>query len=197
MSRNANDPRTVYVIDAAADPGPLPEIVVRRFVENGCTVTGVVIDPADAQQMLYGTVTRPDGTLAGTYYPADAVRGDHWRIVAPDGTHYHAPNEYGAVEELTTTFRDRDADTANDATAHPTGAMATNAPASVAEAAEIGRFNGWAAAESAARYTDITAAMGEPPAIPPRYYAAPAIATAYADAFREGFAEFIEDQGKY
>ncbi|GAB3000924.1 MULTISPECIES: hypothetical protein [Amycolatopsis] len=100
MNHNANDPRTVYVIDPTADPGPLPEIVVRRFVENGCTVTGVVIDPADAQQMLYGVVTRPDGTLAGTYYPADTVRGDHWRVVTADGTHYHAASEYNAVDAL-------------------------------------------------------------------------------------------------
>ncbi len=104
MNHNANDPRTVYVIDPTADPGPLPEIVVRRFVENGCTVTGVVIDPADAQQMLYGVVTRPDGTLAGTYYPADTVRGDHWRVVTADGTHYHAASEYNAVDALINGF---------------------------------------------------------------------------------------------
>lgn len=104
MNHNANDPRTVYAIDPDADPGPLPEIVVRRFVDNGCTVTGVVIDPADAQQLLYGVVTRPDGTLAGTYYPADTVRGEHWRIVTADGTHYHANSESHAVKALTTTF---------------------------------------------------------------------------------------------
>ncbi|MFE0025478.1 hypothetical protein [Amycolatopsis sp. NPDC059021] len=104
MNQRRNDPRTVHVIDPTADPGPLPEIVVRQNVENGCTVTGVVIDPADRQQLLYGTVTRPDGKLAGTYYPADTVRGDHWRIVTADGTHYHAADEYHAVEALTTTF---------------------------------------------------------------------------------------------
>jgi hypothetical protein len=100
------DPRpdTVHVIDPDADPGPLPEFVVRRFTENGCTVTGVVIDPADAQQLLYGTVTCPDGQLAGTYYPADVVRGEHWRIVTADGSHYHTPSEHHAVTALTTTF---------------------------------------------------------------------------------------------
>lgn len=75
-----------------------------RFVENGCTVTAVIIDPADRQQLLYGVVTRPDGKLAGSYYPADPVRCDHWRIVTADGTHYHAASEYHAVEALTTTF---------------------------------------------------------------------------------------------
>jgi len=102
MSSNDNDPRTVYIIDPAVDPGPLPEIVVRPFTANGCTVTAVVIDPADAQQMLYGTVTRPNGSFVGSYYPADPVRGDHWRIVTADGTHYHATSEYHAVEALTT-----------------------------------------------------------------------------------------------
>lgn len=104
MNHNANDPHTVYVVDPTADPGLLPEIVVRRFVENGCTVTGLVIDPADAQQMLYGTVTRPDGTFAGSYYPADPVRGDRWRVVTPDGKHYHAPSEYNAVDALINGF---------------------------------------------------------------------------------------------
>ncbi len=107
MPGNDNDARTVYVIDPAADPGPLPEIVVRPFAANGCTVTAVVIDPADTQQMLYGTVTRPDGKFVGSYYPADPVRGDHWRIVTADGTHYHAITEYHAVAELTTTFAAR------------------------------------------------------------------------------------------
>ncbi|MGW4591682.1 hypothetical protein ACWEKJ_30565 [Amycolatopsis thermoflava] len=105
MNRNANTPRipAVYVIDPMADPAHLPDIAVNRFTANGCAVTCVVIDPADAQQLLYGTVTHPDGTLAGTYYPADRVRGDHWRIVAADGTHYDAATEYDAVEWLTTT----------------------------------------------------------------------------------------------
>jgi len=102
VSRNARNP-AVHVIDPMADPAPLPEITVDHFRENGCTVTCVVIDPADAQQTLYGTVTRPDGTLAGTYYPADRVRGEHWRIVAADGTHYHAASEFDAVEWLSTT----------------------------------------------------------------------------------------------
>ncbi|GAA3850786.1 hypothetical protein GCM10022380_81090 [Amycolatopsis tucumanensis] len=108
MNRNASTPRTpaVHVIDPMADPAPLPEITVDHFMENGCAVVCVVIDPADAQQLLYGTVTRPDGRLAGTYYPADRVRGDHWRIVAADGTHYHAASEYDAVEWLTTSNRE-------------------------------------------------------------------------------------------
>ncbi|MBN6034152.1 hypothetical protein [Amycolatopsis sp. 195334CR] len=104
MNHNATDTRAVYVVDPAADPAPLPDIVVRQSVENGCTVTGVVIDPADAQQMLYGTVTRADGTFAGSYYPADPVRGDRWRVVTPDGKHYDAHDEYHAVHALTNGF---------------------------------------------------------------------------------------------
>ncbi|QWF81023.1 hypothetical protein [Amycolatopsis sp. CA-230715] len=104
MNHNANDPRPVYVIDPDADPGPVPEVVVRSDIENGCTVTGVVIDPADAQQVLYGTVTRPDGTFAGSYYPADTLRGDHWRVVTADGKHYHATSEYHAVDALVNGF---------------------------------------------------------------------------------------------
>ncbi|WP_232376415.1 hypothetical protein [Amycolatopsis aidingensis] len=103
VNHNANDPRTVYVSDPDAAPAPLPEIVVRRFTENGCTVTGVVVDPADAQRLLYGVVTRPDGKLAGTYYPADAVRGDQWRVVDAYGAQFPVMGEYHAVEWLTTT----------------------------------------------------------------------------------------------
>ncbi|MEV6639657.1 hypothetical protein [Amycolatopsis sp. NPDC051371] len=66
---------------------------------------------------------------------------------------------------------------------------------SVAEAAEIGGFNGWAAAEIAARYTDVTAAMGEPPAIPLRYHTAPTLTAAYAAAFHREFAACVADQG--
>ncbi|MFD4190755.1 hypothetical protein [Amycolatopsis thermoflava] len=105
MNRNTTSPRTpaVHPIDPMADPAPLPEITVDHFTENGCAVVCVVIDPADAQQTLYGAVTRPDGTLAGTYYPADRVRSEHWRIVAADGTHYSAASEFDAVEWLSTT----------------------------------------------------------------------------------------------
>ena len=54
-------------------PYEVPETVIRRFTENGCEVTAIVADPADAQQTLYGTVTR-DGALVGIYYCADRVR---------------------------------------------------------------------------------------------------------------------------
>jgi hypothetical protein len=52
---------------------PEIEIVTRPFTENGCEVTAIVADPADVQQVLYGTVTR-DGVLVGSYYCADRVR---------------------------------------------------------------------------------------------------------------------------
>lgn len=69
-------------------PQALPEIefVVRRFVENDCEVTTVVIDPADAQQTLYGTVTH-HGRLIGSYYCTDLVRQQGWRIVTAQGEH--------------------------------------------------------------------------------------------------------------
>ncbi|MFD0204231.1 MULTISPECIES: hypothetical protein [Saccharothrix] len=60
------------------------EVVARSFTENGCTVTAIVYDPADAQQILYGTVTR-DGVLVGSYYCADRIRQRDWRIVTADG----------------------------------------------------------------------------------------------------------------
>ncbi|MBP2182894.1 hypothetical protein [Amycolatopsis magusensis] len=104
---NADDPHTVHVIDPNADPGPVPDIVVRPFTENGCTVTPVIIDPADAQYTLYGTVTRPDGTFVGSYYAADNVCGQHWRIVAADGTHYRADSEQQAVATLVHTLAAR------------------------------------------------------------------------------------------
>ncbi|EHR53431.1 hypothetical protein FHU38_000141 [Saccharomonospora amisosensis] len=103
MNHNTDDP-PVYAIDPDADPGPLPETALDSFIENGCTVRAVVIDPADAQQLLYGVVTGPDGKLVGTYYPADTVRGARWRIVTADGTHYHAADEYHAVHALVTRF---------------------------------------------------------------------------------------------
>uniref|UniRef100_UPI003F496C3C hypothetical protein n=1 Tax=Amycolatopsis sp. CA-096443 TaxID=3239919 RepID=UPI003F496C3C len=62
----------------------VPEIVVRRFPQNGCEVTAVVADPADAQQTIYGTVTR-DGTLVGSFYCANQVAQTDWRIVTGRG----------------------------------------------------------------------------------------------------------------
>ncbi|MFD8497304.1 hypothetical protein [Amycolatopsis sp. NPDC059657] len=67
-------------------PCEVPETVVRRFTENGCVVTGVVSDPADAQRVLYGTVTR-DRVLVGSYYCADRIRQRDWRIVTAQGEH--------------------------------------------------------------------------------------------------------------
>lgn len=64
---------------------PEAEIVARSFTENGCKVTAVIYDPADAQQIMYGTVTR-DGVLVGSYYCADRIQRD-WRIVTADGHH--------------------------------------------------------------------------------------------------------------
>lgn len=96
---------TVRIVDPMADPAPLPEVVVPQFTENGRTVTCVISNPADAQQTLYGTVTRPDGRLVGTYYPADRIRGQHWRVVTADGTHYNAESEPRAVAWLTSAAR--------------------------------------------------------------------------------------------
>ena len=62
------------------------ETVVRTFHDNGCTVTSVVADPADAQQVLYGTVTR-DGVLIGSYYCTDRARQSGWRVVTANGEH--------------------------------------------------------------------------------------------------------------
>jgi hypothetical protein len=61
---------------------PEVDIVTRSFTENGCTVTSIIYDPADAQQVLYGTVTRY-GVLVGSYYCADRIRQQDWRIVTP------------------------------------------------------------------------------------------------------------------
>ena len=65
-------------------PHEAPEIVVRTVHDNGCVVTSVVADPADAQQVLYGTVTR-DGVLIGSYYCTDRARQSGWRVVAANG----------------------------------------------------------------------------------------------------------------
>lgn len=62
------------------------ETVVRRFHEDGFEVTSVVADPSDAQQVLYGTVTR-NGVLVGSYYCTDQARQSGWRVVAADGGH--------------------------------------------------------------------------------------------------------------
>lgn len=87
---------------------PETEFVVRHFVENDCEVTTVVIDPADAQQTLYGTVTH-HGRLVGSYYCVDIMRQRGWRIVTADGEHLSLdgvelcpPSEGDAVIVLTT-----------------------------------------------------------------------------------------------
>jgi hypothetical protein len=67
-------------------PHEAAEIVIRIFQANGCVVTSVVADPSDAQQVLYGTVTR-DGVLIGSYYCTDRVRQSGWRVVAANGEH--------------------------------------------------------------------------------------------------------------
>lgn len=67
-------------------PHEAAEIVVRTFEDNGCVVTSVVADPADAQQVLYGTVTR-NGILIGSYYCTDRVRQTGWRVVGVNGEH--------------------------------------------------------------------------------------------------------------
>jgi hypothetical protein len=62
------------------------ETVVRNVHENGCRVTSVIADPADAQQILYGTVSR-DGVLIGSYYCTDQARQSGWRVVTANGEH--------------------------------------------------------------------------------------------------------------
>ncbi|MEV0675905.1 hypothetical protein AB0I60_05205 [Actinosynnema sp. NPDC050436] len=92
---------------ATPDP-PEAEVVARSSTENGCTVTSITYDPADAQQVLYGTVIR-DGVLVGSYYCADRIRQQDWRIVtadghelAVDGTPVRPSDEGSAVIVLTT-----------------------------------------------------------------------------------------------
>ncbi|WP_431879450.1 hypothetical protein [Amycolatopsis sacchari] len=80
---------------------PDTEIVVRTFTENGCIITAVIADPADAQQTLYGTVTR-DGLLVGSYYCADRVWQRDWRIVVPGNQQICLGSEGEAVYVLTT-----------------------------------------------------------------------------------------------
>ncbi|MEV8444156.1 hypothetical protein AB0425_42850 [Actinosynnema sp. NPDC051121] len=104
---------TVHTTPTDHDPADV-EIVVRRFTENGCEVTAIVADPADAQQTLYGTVTR-DGRLVGSYYCADRVRQSDWRIVTAfdpalvlDGRPVNPVSEGAAVIVLTTILTARD-----------------------------------------------------------------------------------------
>ncbi|MDX8053778.1 hypothetical protein SK571_30790 [Lentzea sp. BCCO 10_0798] len=49
-------------------------------------MASVIADPADAQQVLYGTVSR-DGVLIGSYYCTDQARQSGWRVVAANGEH--------------------------------------------------------------------------------------------------------------
>lgn len=93
---------------------PERDVQIHQFEENGCTVTQVILDPADAQLILYGTVTQ-NGQLVGSYYPSDTVRQRGWRIVTPDGHHLHLdgvelrpPWEGDAVIVLTTILNHHD-----------------------------------------------------------------------------------------
>lgn len=95
-------------------PNEAPEIVVRRFTDNGCEVTAVVADPADAQHTLYGVVTRR-GVLVGSYYCADRIRQSDWRIVTALGLPLELDlrpvipvSESAAVHVLTTVLTARD-----------------------------------------------------------------------------------------
>ncbi len=95
-------------------PYEVPETVIRHFTKNGCEVTTIVADPADAQQTLYGTVTR-DGALVGSYYCADRVRQSDWHIVTAlglpltlDGQPVKPVSEGAAVLVLTTILTARD-----------------------------------------------------------------------------------------
>lgn len=104
---------TVHTTPTDHDPADV-EIVVRRFIENGCEVTAIVADPADAQQTLYGIVTR-GGRLVGSYYCADRVRQSDWRIVTAfdpslvlDGRSVNPVSEGAAVIVLTTILTARD-----------------------------------------------------------------------------------------
>ena len=77
-------------------------------------MTAIVADPADAQQTLYGTVTR-DGVPVGSYYCADRVRQSDWRIVTAlglpltlDGEPVNPVSEGAAAVMLTTILTARD-----------------------------------------------------------------------------------------
>lgn len=78
-----------------------PEIVVRRYRENGCDVMAVIEDPADAQRTVYVTVTRA-GVLRGSYHPADPIRQDRWCVVRPDGDPVPVESETAALLALIT-----------------------------------------------------------------------------------------------
>ncbi|MFC6091595.1 hypothetical protein [Saccharothrix lopnurensis] len=89
------------------------EISPRRFTENGCQVTAIVVDPAGTRT-LYGTVTRK-GAFVGSYYRADRVRRSSWRIVTAlglpltlDRHPVDLPSEGAAVHVLTTVLTARD-----------------------------------------------------------------------------------------
>lgn len=104
---------TVHTTPAGHDSADI-EIVVRRFTESGCEVTAIVADPADAQQTLYGTVTR-DGRFVGSYYCVDRARQSDWRIVTAfdpplvlDGRPVNPVSESAAVIVLTTILTTRD-----------------------------------------------------------------------------------------
>jgi hypothetical protein len=77
---------------AAHTPDAIGIVTRRLFTDNGCEVISIVVDPADAQQTLYGTVTR-DGMLIGSYYCADRVGQRDWRIVTHDGHHLTVDGE--------------------------------------------------------------------------------------------------------
>jgi hypothetical protein len=70
----------------------VPVTEVRRFNQHGCEVDTIIADPADAQQVLYGTVTH-DGVLVGSFYCADRVGQSDWRIVTADGNHLSLDGE--------------------------------------------------------------------------------------------------------
>ena len=76
-----------------------PEIVVRRYRENGCDITAVIEDPADAQRTVYATVTRA-GVLRGSYHPADPIRQERWHVVRPDGDPTPVESEPAALLAL-------------------------------------------------------------------------------------------------
>ena len=78
----------------------------------------------------------------------------------------------------------------------PTVDTATLA-ARVDEAAEIGAFNGWNDAELMTRHGASFPVATDPPTVPLRYHAYPEVAAAYAAAYREQFAEFLDDRAKY
>ncbi|USX56418.1 hypothetical protein [Lentzea sp. HUAS12] len=60
------------------------DVVTRSFIEHDCRVTTVIYEPTDAQQIIYGTVTR-NGALVGSFYCADRARQQDWRIVTAEG----------------------------------------------------------------------------------------------------------------